>query len=512
MPEQTNLAKSIKDLTLKARFPYDYGWSQRLYDEFIDYMSFWNDKLFTFKQSEFKTAVTTNQLKIRQLKTTHCVFKDIVCQPVSLQSLIDSLGFKSLTVNSQNLEFQQSLDSEERLSKYINCGGLITSIKYLPRVVNLKSYLAVAVVMGENLVGHTELSIFYHGGQGTLKSALQIWAIDDDLREFELIKLLDTSKFGALSDLNWLPLSPTGYLGILSGLFKDGKVHFFTIDNTHQFGILQDSSISYQLEVNFKLSTITCYDYLSDNRIIVGTVTGHIAEFVLPNYFEMFPGNDEKDIDIPSFLLNVSYSPISSIAIGHPTPQTYLINVHAHGGLSWTIDYVNFWTRRLINHVSIIPTKYHFGLQLFLSSDSVDTVGFVMARHTHDKPTLILKTDGIITSTGISNYLQSPLILIGNSFGEVFVVNVARRILLSGKTNSKHLVPMKLWKLIYEGPNQIKVVEQTERVLVETPNTVGAAPNEIVISSLDWNDCIENSSVYAIGTHSGLLILEKLDH
>ncbi|CAH6720296.1 hypothetical protein CLIB1444_03S08768 [[Candida] jaroonii] len=470
-------------------------------------MKYWHDKLFYIEEESFKQSVDAQKLNIKKLpELNNNVYDDFKLDTSSKQEVIENLGLnKSVVISNGSdksaLGFNESFDDFERSVKILNCGGCVVSLKWLPGNKEF-AYLAASVITGENLLGSKELSIFYHDGGNSIPSCLQIWKVSNTDCSFELLKILDTSILGACVDLSWVP-GEFKEVGVLSGVFKDGKVHFFKIDDTQQFGKIKESSLSYGISGD----GIACFDYLSNDRIIVGTKNGFIAEFILPNY----QTSNDDNLSMPSFMYNINDGPLSYITIANPAQGKFIISVNTHGPSSFTLDYDDIIGKMIENLTSLVRPKLNSYLDVLICSDPLDVASFSILRHTNERPTQILKVNGVVTSLASSTTLNHPLVLISSSYGELFVVNISRRILIASKSTSKALVPLRLWKIAYISKNEFYFNPNFEVEKVDKPTDVSPSPNEVNIGCLDWNENLNGSSIYAAGTHGGLIILEKLD-
>ena len=61
--------------------------------------------------------------------------------------------------------------------------------------------------------------------------------------------MLITSEFGACSNLKWVPIQSNGtILGVLTGLFTDGNVYLFKIEESlPPYSIITEPSLAYKL-------------------------------------------------------------------------------------------------------------------------------------------------------------------------------------------------------------------------------------------------------------------------
>lgn len=510
--------RSIRDLTLKPRFLQTYGTDEDYYNKSLRYIKYWSTKLFCFNETELKShaeeqpdmisspTIVNDILMLRDIETIGKT--ELLVEELGL----DSTAIVELKGSSNNLEWgsKVKLNTADRPGLVLNVGGTIIGSSWCPNSSTGRCFLAILVVANggdvNNLITHEELSIFYTVGPSSrLKTCIQIWEFNPESGEATLTKLWDISKFGACTNLSWSPILSPEMIGLLTGIFKDGKIHLLkVVDSGPKFETVKETTKSYELkDCSNRIIPFLSYDFLLNDRIIVGAVDGTVSEFMLPI-------SKEEHIDIPSFTYQVVESSVSFITVANPSPNKYLIHTNSYGTQSVVFDYDNFSNRRLESFDSVLKPVYHKGLKLFICTDGNDTAAFGFTRNPQERQALILKTDGLITSYGVSKYLNHPLLLVGNSFGEVYIVNFARKVLSQAKVSNKFLVPLRLMKFKYKGKNKVEIDDNLEPVAAESNTRLTVSPQEITISSLSWNETLHGSSIYAAGTHLGLVIIGGL--
>lgn len=73
------------------------------------------------------------------------------------------------------------------------------------------------------------------------------------------------------------------------------------------------------------------------------------------------------------------------------------------------------------------------------------------------------------------------------------------------------MVPLKLWKVTLDETSTISISADYEKMDIESPIQASYMPLQVMISSVAWNENVIGSSVYAAGTASGILLIERLD-
>ncbi|EGV64083.1 hypothetical protein PSN45_003819 [Yamadazyma tenuis] len=519
--EATNPVRPLKDMSLKPRFLQNYGPDEDFFQHALEYLSLFQNTLFYLPEKPFQTAADSG------------ITPPFEPTPVSsfpsatVQSINDSVSAQwplrrqlSLTTDEYTqvpLFGHTDLKSLSRAGSAINVGGAVSSLGWAPGAADGLNYLAVAVFVHHDglhrAVTSEELSIFYTKdptAPSKFSTYIQLWQVDPDSQTPKLIRVLDTSEFGVCVNLSWAPIAVPDTIGVLAGTFGDGKLHMISVGlEGPLFGQLVHSSVSYKF-TNPRNSQepvpISCYDFVSHDRVIVGTSDGSIAEYVLPHYSQ--PGFD-GNFDVPSFVYTICDIPVSNVVVGSPAPDQFVVHVGTPGVKNYAFDYHNFRTNHVDSFVSWVSPRYHPGLKLFLCTESLDTLSYSFARNPNERPSLVVKTDGVVSSIASSRHLNHPFVLVGNSFGEVFVVNIARKILTPGKSGNRLSVPLRLWKLHMK---ESWVLDGSlESVAAEPATRLAISPAEVNVSAVAWNETMTASSMYAAGFHSGLVVIERLD-
>lgn len=519
-----------RDYSFKQRFTLNYGFNESFYQHCLRYKRLWEDKLFYVDEEQLRKDYNADVNLVKKLAPgdfSH--FPTVSIQLIDEQTLLSKFNATDLTFTTDSeaassLAFGQSVEIpiENRKGVFLNVGGHITSMKWLPTDPTLSGkdaenqYLAASIIQSDNsnAINDAQLGLFSTSTNGKIAGGIQIWKYNVKLYEFSLYKFYITSEtLGIASDLTWVPYYRTDdVLGILSATFSDGKLHLIKIDTNStkdrvpDLGLLLKPSVSYSLPED----KITCYDFLGYDKIIVGASNGSIGEFILPTVDSTF--------QIPSYIQSVTEAPITSITVAkrelYQSSNSYAILVNSAGAQCFAIEYPDFQHGRVESWAtnSLIKPIYNQNLKLFVSDDSQDSLTYSFVRHPHEKSTFIMKVDGTITSFHQSEILNHPLNLNGNSLGEVHIINIARKILNGSKATNKVLQPLRLWKLLKEeGKSDIHI---NGDLLTSAPDKVtklSIAPPEITISALAWNENLDASSVYSAASVSGLLILERLD-
>ncbi|CUM46861.1 unnamed protein product [Debaryomyces tyrocola] len=544
----------MRDISFKPRFRYNYGFDEKFYDHALKYKDAWQDRLFYVDEDAMIDEFRTGDLKIKQfptIDTNSLKMSDMKLKKLSEAEISSQFGLnkdslqlsiaRDKTKKETKLQFGESIDLNEPLKRNglaLNTGGHVTSMSWLPQKFNENGaryqYLAVSVINNANglkdTINNPQLSVFHNSAgkeSNNVKSGIQIWQYDLTENKFELYKFLITTSIGVCSRLTWTPIyidGSTDILGILCGTFTDGKLHLLKIKqntkDTPDLSKLIKSSLHYELKDprgNKDEDTvgITCFDFLNHEKIIVGLSVGSIAEFILPYYTsEIDEITEENDINQPSFVQTISETPLTSISIANPDELSYFILINTSGSQSFALEYGNFQQGRIESYPTntLLKPIYNHSLKVFLLSDAWDSIGYNFVRHPQEKPSSVLKLDGVVSSFHSSEVTGHPLNISGTTFGEIHIVNISRKILNGAKATNKLLIPLKLWKLQLNSDNKtLELSGDYEIVQTDKSTKISVTPPDVIISSLAWNENLNGSSIYTAATVSGLLILERLD-
>lgn len=529
---KANLPRT-RDLSFVGRFHHNFGFEDGLFEYLLDQKDMWGDKLFYFDENTFARWVEGGKQKIREvaIRNDDFSFADIegdllleaeFTTAFGASSGLDlkvSKGKHTVNVPLKPREQANLKDSVGRNGLALNVGGSITSMRWLP--YGEVPLLAVAVINNEeglsSMISDSSLSVFPHGdASGKTKSAIQIWTYSTELMKLKLIQVLDTSKFGATAALNWLPLKFSGKetLGVLAGNFSDGQLHLFkfkslTVESTTHFKVTKPSwTVSLKDErvgSSSGILPITCYDFIDDKKVIVGTLDGAIAEYILPS-------QTSEDWSEPSFVEYIADSCINSVSIGESNGSKIIL-VNTATTQAFALQYDNLRQGRVESNYTISPLTplYHRGYRIYVYPDSAESIGYTFARHPHQKHSLLLKSE-MISSFHISEYLNHPLAIVGNTLGDVHVLNIGRKIFGVPKAHNKLVIPLKLWSLSLASDRSLNLCGDYVKTAVDRNDILWSfTPPEVVISASAWNENFDGSSTYAFGSYTGLLVLERLD-
>lgn len=523
----------VRDLSFVGRFHHNFGFENDLFEVLLDQKDLWGDKLFYVNEKQFSQWVNDSKHTIAEIPISpnDQGFADLGGIDMLEAEFYLKFGQTpplNINFSKGNTSVEKSLKNGEIISLNstigrnglaINVGGIITSLKWLP--YGDESCLAVSVINHENglkaLITDPSISIIPNKNNGKVRSCIQIWTCSDDVQSMKLSAVYDTSRFGATRDLSWFPIKfATETLGVVLGAFSDGKIHFFKVvshisETTKYFDVAEPSfTVTFADERQEKKTNvpITSYDILDHTKIVVGTLDGAIAEFMLPSC-----GEKKEDLLIPSFVEYLADSSITSVtAAGVKNSHVLLVNTATTQ--AFALQYDNLRQGRVESNytVSTLKPLHHKGYRIFVYPDSAESIGYTFVRHPHQKHVLLLRTE-LVSTFHTSEYLNHPFALVGNIMGDVYVMNIGRKIFGVPKANNKLVVPLKLWSLTKtdDGDSYTLNGDYIPTSSEKSDVAYSFTPPEVVIAASAWNETLESSSTYAFGTYTGLLVLERLD-
>lgn len=528
---KANLPRT-RDLSFVGRYHHNFGFENGLFEYLLHQKDIWGDKLFYFNEEALPQWIRSGKHRTRGVNSCNA---DSTMPDVEAVEVLQ-LDFELIFGLFAGVDFNVGKDGKFRdveLSSgaqaplkdivgrnglVLNAGGSVTSMKWLP--YGDVPHLAVAVINSKgdlsSMISDPSLSLFPHDMPGDIKSALQIWRYSPEAMRMELSQVYDTSLFGATSALNWVPMKcmDPDTLGVVAGNFSDGKFHAFKVSNH-----ISESAVYYQVtKASWTISIldervghprtllpITCYDFLDDKRVIVGTLDGAVAEYLLPS------APTHEELDEPSFFVYIADSCVNSVSVGESSnSRVILINTATTQGFA--LEYENIRQGRVDSNFTIshLNPLYHSGYRIYVYPDSAESIGYTFIRHPHEKHTLLLKGE-MVSSFHISEYLNHPLAIIGNVLGHVYVMNIGRKIFGVPKAHNRLVVPLRVWSLKMADKKLSLCGDYVKTTTDKNDSTWSFTPPEVVISASAWNESLSGSSTYAFGTYSGLVVVERVD-
>ncbi|KAI5968791.1 hypothetical protein CANMA_002227 [Candida margitis] len=510
-------------MNFRGKVLSNYGNNEQFYEVTKQYKAHWGEKLFVVDESLanlFKYAsrssqyISASDLHIKQVKVKEVDNEYVRFRFNSNLSANVLLGKTSHVVNlEQNPAHLKEFTNRNVFAAAV--GGFITSMQWLPNSLDQEdgiSYLAIGVISGEKELAEVnavspELNVFNNTTQKNIRSSLQIWKYEALINQLELKHTLVTSEFGAVTDIQWAPLfTDHEVLGVLGCVFKNGEIHLLKIDDRlPEFSIVQNPSYRYKSNSKWP-SNLTCFSFVGTEKIIAGTADGYIMELELPFC-------KDGDLSQPNFKTFVSDGPISSVvSVPISTGEhVTIINGQAYRGMAFSTSDPLVDVFSPLSEKSTIKPTYNFILQDVLLAHNPENSNILCLRSLQDTSSTMLRLNSHMTTFKLSEALGHPFMLTGTDTGDIILMNYTRKF-FSSKGGNKVMVPLKLWKFtLNETDSTISISADYEKMDIESPIQASYMPSKVMISAVAWNENIIGSSVYAAGTASGILLVERLD-
>lgn len=525
----------VGELSYVSRFQQNFGFEDGVFEFLLSQKDLWADKLFYVPEEQLREWIETGVHQTEKVPSisANLYFVDYLLNIDSADVFHQKFAWNNqidLTITKSGHSCSKALGTGEsillklefsRKGIVLNVGGRITALKWTH--ASTKPYLAVFVIGSdtdlESTISHPELSMFQDktASENLIKSAILLYEYDPDASSLHLSRVMDTSQFGATSDIKWAPADfGSEILGVISAVFTDGSLHFFKVKQNSSETIFERvlepsytiTCINEKFNSNYETMPITSFDFIDHERVIVGNLDGSIAEYIIPCTVD-----HDNLAHIPSFMQNVSESAIKSVTVGR-VGKDHIILCHSLGNQSYAIHYENMRLGRVESDYtnSIVRPLFNKSLRSFLYPDSAESISLFFARHPQLKGSLIMKSE-LISSFHTSEYLNHPFAIVGNTLGEVFVVNVSRKIFALPKSQQKFVNPLKIWSLYKLSDSDTFTLSGDYELVLSDRKSVMCTftPPEVIISATAWSENVNGSSSYAFGTYTGLLVVERLD-
>ncbi|CAI5756980.1 unnamed protein product [Candida verbasci] len=522
--------KPSKEGSFKSRIVNYYGQNIQLFEKLKLYKEKLGDLLFYPSESIIKQHFIEDTKQLNTIPNNQLNIKNLLLKPVDLDYVNFrfnsnkeiNLKLNKETIDNIKLEHDHPANLKSQLKRnahILSTGGTITSQQWLPRPINSNSnisYLAVSIFNNPNGIEdmfNPELRVFKKiKSDFKINSAVQIWEYNLETNTISLKNVLITTHYGSPIEIKWVPIyTEDNVLGVLSGVFTGGDVHFFKIDdNLPKYSVVENSSFTYSSnnEIDEEISNICCFDFMGDSKMLIGLDDGYIAEYQLP----FNNSESESELNIPNFKYYLSDGNVSSILSCETKTGEYLNVINTHGLRSYEYSSINpiqdVFTPLVFK--TVVKPSFNYFLQSYIASNTFDTNNLVQLKMPMDTQASYIRGDFYLSCSELSNIISHPFCLIGGSDGGISILNVFRR--LSGqKASHKFTIPLKLWKFAINEEEKLSLEAAFESFPVENPKGPSLERPEVIVSSLSWNCNVTGSSVYSAGTASGILVIERLD-
>lgn len=395
------------------------------------------------------------------------------------------------------------MDVFGRVGAIADVGGSIVALRWLPTLEPAEyEYVALSVVhapIAESL-NHERLGLFNQEMDDSLATLIQVWRYRDG--ELTRHLLIDTTGVvGVTNYLEWLPLSVPGCLGVVCGCFNDGNWHAIKI--SRDYG--QVSLTKLLMTITVPDTTITSFSFRNSSHVIVGTATGHIAQFEVPAPV------DSDGVTEPQWMVHLFKTAIDSLLVNASEPGKDVVVANSLGLTMCAVELDNYVVGQLTAFApkTWLRPLYNPKLRLYLVALALDTLSYMFLRAPTELINLLVRPAADITTFSALERLGHPLAIVGTLAGDFFVVNYVRKFLNGVKLSNKVIVPIQLWKVTYIN-RELKINGDFFQLPNEANNQCLVTPAEISFTASGWNENPATAHIYAAGNVAGLLFVELL--
>jgi transcription factor C subunit 6 len=336
----------------------------------------------------------------------------------------------------------------------INLGERIQEAQWAPNEQGRTQYLAVAVRQRSTTESHAPLKDPHAPAFTATKpfaASIQLWAFEsldngelDDSKAPRLENVICTN-WGAPKTLEWCPVGVnksvdssddgTVRLGLLAGLWSDGRVRIIDVSHKKPCGEMQEPQyIRYAraaFEVEVPETIPSCIRWLSGTTLAVGTASGILAIWTLTRanmFLESPPDDSEIFRPQPWFHKQLATTYILTLSSGYPSRPTYISTSSADGfnrvfDLRSPLADTTYSER---GRALVLAQAWHDHTQSFCSPDEYYLLKHNVVRSYH-RSVYSVRIESPVTVCATSPV--HPGVLVGGSDGVVQASNAMHKVM-----------------------------------------------------------------------------------
>jgi transcription factor C subunit 6 len=482
----THDSRALKDFTsVKDKFQRLFGYNNEKLSDIINLRLKWGAAMFDFDTSMLSEPGETNVFDVPLMKA-NLLTRDELYSKFPLESC--SLNFQIDEQEIEELPLGGTRHSENL--SVTNTGTLITDMAWCPK----RSGTQLIALSVSNITSTPFNAKFSLLARNEYISGFYIYEIDPESNEVTLRNVL-IHNWGNSWDLKWVNVKSG--LGSLCAVFNDGNFRMINLgDLKNPYLEIAEASMVCEIEGH----SVSTFDVL-ENRIICGTSTGHIAEFV---------AGDPS----PSYLFRLHTDYIFSLRIGtskYDETHIYTTSGDCTSMLSSLTDLRTSMAKSSKTKTMSSRAAYSPQLYTFVQTENPNPVKAVVSRAFFANYPL-LKSDGSTECISCSD--MHPMLLAGGADGKVKITNIARRVLNGFKAAPGSHRVLTLFQLQYGANEESYRLARTLEVENISSNEFATVenvyPSNVNFTTCKWNVNKDTGNWFAAGTSSGLLILCKL--
>lgn len=513
----SNKSVSVKPrhpASLKERFRLFFGYKEQDYVAAVKERSKWAHEMF-YPDPE---VMMNNQEKLNIQDKSHIPETWMKQQELSLEGDIAddgssiSVQFNMDESTSTKLNVSDSAVVPASRIAVINLGASVTSLDWAPGHNDATcQYLAVSVIKSTGFdplnlkVLEKETSAL---GRSNSRGLIHILEVDTTNSQAKVAASY-VGDFGTVEKVQWWPSQEHAErdVGLLSFCSGDGALRLLNItkpDSTYKTWFIRKPILEYNM-----VSPITTFTWRTDSDLLVGMVNGSVAE--------LCPFDNPQSNQIPSFEVPISTSAIASLVSAYPDiPEVFMVS--STDTFLKVLDVRDLRRSRTsgVRTKHFIPcTGYSTQLKSFLALEDNTTMKVVPIRrmHTTFAGTGLTRHHGSIT--GMSSSLLHPFTLSVGADGAVRIGNAVRRVMVNSNKGNEYYKCAKLCELTVD--NHAKTFSLNICLEAENlPSSTSTSrpyiwPASLLLTDVKWCQNLCSGSSYAVGSASGLLVLENLE-
>lgn len=398
---------------------------------------------------------------------------------------------------------------DRRLGLILNCGGIPLSVKWFKSSMSNAPFQFLAISVVPRNTSSEKLAM---ASAVQFESFIQIYRMDLATTEISLFKTLRIP-FGAITSMEWLPCDsvcgPGEEQGVLCAVCSDGALRLMKMVFSHEENSHNKSFVVEKPSLTLRIpdTKITCFDFVSQTKILAGTLNGCIAQF------------DVTETSPLCFVHKLNINIVSSVSTSFPDA------LYSNGELSQQVVFVasaesvnlvldlkdlrNLNTESARSKGAIYQCAYVPMTRSFVYADNSLQAKLATKKFSQSIMNMV-KHDSLISSFGVSSL--HPLIISGSSDGAIKLSNVARRALAS--KHSSEMSAVHLWNIQYSQMHKcFRILTPLKQDLSQQSKDatfVPLAPIEVNVNNINWNTNQAAFPWYAASVSGGLIFIERV--
>ncbi|RDW23585.1 WD40-repeat-containing domain protein [Yarrowia lipolytica] len=423
-------------------------------------------------------------------------------------SLLNSTGEETTLAPKTSSSWKASGGDQDapNPASVINAGAPVSSVAWAYGHT-VAQYLAVSTLnssLSDSTTGLPESTdpTFKAFACNTGPGTIQIWKFSPQ----PSLNQVFTFDFGFASEMAFQPRNQDDArdsVGLLASVFQDGSVRVFEVPYNNN-----DEPVHMTLKAPYRTfmlasSKATCLCWRGPTVIVVGYTDGKIAEFDISD-------TDDETALIPSYFLPIHSTYVASIACGYPV-DSHLVFSSSPDGFCKLTDVSDARHTRAINLRVIDYTPavaYQSHVSSFTCLEDSETVRVLPTRQLNLYKSLTSVTRHQTHAMSVGTSINHPFVISGGSDGTVAMGNCVRRVMVGARYTHSYAFTI-LWRFEYsKKENKYRLFDGLRSDgFVKATNSKNRVtfPENVTVTSVQWNNNAATGGWYAAGLTSGLV-------